>query len=243
VYKKQKKILISSYQQSCAWIFTGSKNEQKFKIANDFATWVLKDDKSKSDLLIVQKDKIKIEDAHQIHSFINLTAGQSKYKVIIIDNFHNITNSASNSLLKILEEPKQDLIIIIITNLYKILPTIRSRCFILNFPSVYNHTENIIENYKSILNSIILTIPFKTNLEHDLIAETLLLTFSRVIKFQHNIILNEIFVGEFEMLKQLKKDKIFWHCKYKQALNLIKDCIEYHLNFDYAFSILLNQSI
>ena len=52
-----------------------------------------------------------------------------KYKVYIIDEFHQITKDAFNALLKTLEEPpKHILFIFATTELHKVLPTILSRC-------------------------------------------------------------------------------------------------------------------
>ena len=48
---------------------------------------------------------------------------------VLIENFENMSRSASNSILKILEEPPLDTILILTTTkLLSILPTIRSRC-------------------------------------------------------------------------------------------------------------------
>ncbi|MCD6337568.1 MAG: DNA polymerase III subunit gamma/tau, partial [Candidatus Marinimicrobia bacterium] len=52
-----------------------------------------------------------------------------KYKVYIIDEFHQITKDAFNALLKTLEEPpKHILFIFATTELHKVLPIILSRC-------------------------------------------------------------------------------------------------------------------
>ena len=54
---------------------------------------------------------------------------QGKYKVYIVDEFHMMSPSASNALLKTLEEPPTHVIFIFATTEpHKILPTIISRC-------------------------------------------------------------------------------------------------------------------
>ncbi|MDD4477212.1 MAG: DNA polymerase III subunit gamma/tau [Candidatus Paceibacterota bacterium] len=54
---------------------------------------------------------------------------KSKYKVFIIDETHMLSTSASNALLKTLEEPPQYVIFILATTEpHKLLPTIISRC-------------------------------------------------------------------------------------------------------------------
>lgn len=54
---------------------------------------------------------------------------KSRYKVYIIDEVHMMTNNAFNALLKTLEEPPSYVVFILCTTeLYKVLPTIVSRC-------------------------------------------------------------------------------------------------------------------
>jgi len=55
-------------------------------------------------------------------------------KVYILDDAHNMTEEAQNCLLKTLEEPPSHTVIILVTaHVEKLLPTIRSRCRIVNF--------------------------------------------------------------------------------------------------------------
>ena len=54
---------------------------------------------------------------------------KGRYKVYIIDEVHMMSNSAFNALLKTLEEPPSYVVFILCTTeLYKVLPTIVSRC-------------------------------------------------------------------------------------------------------------------
>ncbi|MDY6786556.1 MAG: hypothetical protein SVK54_00345, partial [candidate division WOR-3 bacterium] len=58
----------------------------------------------------------------------------SDYKVIIVKNIERMRKEASNSFLKLLEEPPSDTVLILTTdNINYILPTIISRCQILKF--------------------------------------------------------------------------------------------------------------
>jgi DNA polymerase-3 subunit gamma/tau len=60
---------------------------------------------------------------------VNYAPNQARYKVYIIDEFHMLSTSASNALLKTLEEPPPHAIFILATTeAHKILPTIMSRC-------------------------------------------------------------------------------------------------------------------
>jgi len=68
-------------------------------------------------------------------------------KVYIINGAEKLNISSSNSLLKFLEEPEEEIIAILITNnIYQLLDTIISRCQILTLnPSKENNMGNILE--------------------------------------------------------------------------------------------------
>jgi len=77
---------------------------------------------------------IKIEDIRQLRKDISLKPYEGKTKVFIIDNAHNLTAEAANALLKILEEPPGDSLIILISAKSSLLfKTIISRCQTLKF--------------------------------------------------------------------------------------------------------------
>jgi len=73
----------------------------------------------------------------------------SDRKIFILSEANKMNESSSNSFLKVLEEPSDSTIFILLTkNKSQLLPTIRSRCQILNFYSptkkeIYNHLIKI----------------------------------------------------------------------------------------------------
>ncbi|MFC1846584.1 DNA polymerase III subunit gamma/tau [Chloroflexota bacterium] len=70
-----------------------------------------------------------VDDIRALKERVNYAPGQAKYKVYIIDEVHMLSNSASNALLKTLEEPPPNVIFILATTeAHKVLPTIMSRC-------------------------------------------------------------------------------------------------------------------
>ncbi|BAW80409.1 DNA polymerase III subunit delta' [Candidatus Nitrosoglobus terrae] len=72
---------------------------------------------------------ISVDHIRQIHHQLTLSAKKSRFKTAIIYPAEIMTLSAANSLLKVLEEPPGDSVIILITNICSQLPaTIRSRC-------------------------------------------------------------------------------------------------------------------
>ncbi|MBB43204.1 MAG: DNA polymerase III subunit delta' [Rhodospirillaceae bacterium] len=75
------------------------------------------------------RNSIAVEDVRLCGNFLRLTSAEAGWRVLIIDSVDELTISAANALLKILEEPPNDaLILIVCHNPYLILPTIKSRC-------------------------------------------------------------------------------------------------------------------
>ena len=72
---------------------------------------------------------IRIEQVREIESFLNLTPYEGANKVIIVDGAELMNTAAANALLKTLEEPPADSMLLLLTaNEDALLPTIRSRC-------------------------------------------------------------------------------------------------------------------
>lgn len=93
------------------------------KIENNFDISVIEPENN-----IIDKDKIlNIQNKFLTKSFNDL------YKIYFIKSAEKMNQSASNKLLKFLEEPNENIIGILFTsNINMILPTIRSRCEIFN---------------------------------------------------------------------------------------------------------------
>jgi DNA polymerase-3 subunit delta' len=70
----------------------------------------------------------------EIQKKMNLKQYNSPYKILLLDHAENLNEEAANSLLKFLEEPGGETLIILITaDIKAILPTIVSRCVVINF--------------------------------------------------------------------------------------------------------------
>jgi len=70
-----------------------------------------------------------VDDIRSLREKVNYAPNQARYKVYIVDEVHMLSTSASNALLKTLEEPPPHVIFILATTeVHKILPTILSRC-------------------------------------------------------------------------------------------------------------------
>jgi DNA polymerase-3 subunit delta' len=85
-------------------------------------------------LCVGRHEKIKVADVERILDFSTTTPFLSKYKIIILDNAHNITWEAANRLLKLLEEPPPNYAFFLVSeNPQAIIPTIISRCIKFEF--------------------------------------------------------------------------------------------------------------
>jgi len=95
---------------------------------------------------------IKINHIRQLQRSIALRPYEGKSKVFIIDDAHNLTAEASNALLKILEEPPRNSLIILISAKPNLLfKTIISRCRVLKFhPMGRAELERILRNNYSL---------------------------------------------------------------------------------------------
>ena len=70
-----------------------------------------------------------VDDIRALREKVNYAPHQAQYKVYIIDEVHMLSTSASNALLKTLEEPPPYVIFILATTeAHKVLATIASRC-------------------------------------------------------------------------------------------------------------------
>ena len=70
-----------------------------------------------------------VDDIRSLREKVNYAPNQARYKVYIIDEVHMLSNSASNALLKTLEEPPPYIVFILATTeAHKIPATILSRC-------------------------------------------------------------------------------------------------------------------
>lgn len=96
------------------------------------------------DLLYFPKDsKLGIEQARAIKKHFSLKPYQSKGIAVVMDDASNLTIEAQNALLKTLEEPPKDAILILAApSDAKFLPTILSRCEIIKLtPKSYDTLE------------------------------------------------------------------------------------------------------
>ncbi|MDE5598188.1 MAG: DNA polymerase III subunit delta, partial [Lachnospiraceae bacterium] len=157
---------ISMNKVSHAYIINGERSSGKEFIAKVFAT-ALQCEKdgvepcgechsckqagsdNHPDIIFVSHDKpntIGVEDIRaQINNDIAIKPYSSPRKVYIMNEGEKMTVQAQNALLKTLEEPPEYAVILILTaNVDSLLPTILSRCVVLNMKPV---PDNKVKKY------------------------------------------------------------------------------------------------
>jgi DNA polymerase-3 subunit delta' len=85
------------------------------------------------DMLVLEPEEgskaIKVDQVRELTETLGKTAQQGGYKVVVIEPAEAMNANAANALLKSLEEPApQTLIVLVSHNPSSVLPTIRSRC-------------------------------------------------------------------------------------------------------------------
>ncbi len=118
-----------------------------FDIASDSKTASLVASGGHPDLLTIQraidekkgikKSTIEVDAIRKVNPFMRLTASEGGWRIVVIDDADKMGRSSQNAILKILEEPpEKSLIILVCHNIGNIISTIRSRCRIINFPKL-----------------------------------------------------------------------------------------------------------
>ncbi|MCV6591218.1 MAG: DNA polymerase III subunit delta' [Marinobacterium sp.] len=85
------------------------------------------------DLYVLEPEErgkpVRVDQVRELTNFVYSTAQQGGYRLVIIGPAHDMNVAASNALLKTLEEPGQETILLLLTHrLGQVMPTIRSRC-------------------------------------------------------------------------------------------------------------------
>ena len=105
------------------------------KIIPDNKSFKLVQNKSNPNFILVdiqeEKKNIDISQIRNLILTLNKSSFNTKPRFVLIDNIELLNINAVNALLKILEEPNDNINFILINNDKRILPTLKSRC--LNF--------------------------------------------------------------------------------------------------------------
>ncbi len=117
---------------SHAYLFSGTRGTGKTSVARIFADAI---GVSKNDIYEIDAaSNTSVEDIRALNESVFTLPFESKYKVYILDEVHMLSKSASNALLKTLEEPPAHVVFILATTeTHKIPETVLSRCEVYTF--------------------------------------------------------------------------------------------------------------
>ena len=102
---------------------------ESIKVINKSHPNLLIVERSTSDQTKRTRQNIVLEDVKGLDDFLHMTPNEDGWRVIIIDAVDDMNINAANYILKLLEEPPQKVLFLIIAhNLGRVLPTIKSRC-------------------------------------------------------------------------------------------------------------------
>ncbi len=172
-------------------------------------------------LIDVLEDKRNI-DINQIRELIinlNKSSFNKKKRFVLIDNIELLNINSINALLKILEEPNENINFILINNNKRLLPTVKSRC--LNFKVFLTNdqtTKIIYQLLKDDMNNII-----NNELLDNYITPGKLF---KLIKLSEEYNLDLVNFDLKTTLKNIIRDKIYK--KDKSLIEIIYSFIELH---------------
>ena len=196
---------------------------KNFKIDNMNKSFSLVKNNSHPNFYLIDIDEgkknIEINQIRKMINFCNKSSFNNEDKIILIDNLEKLNTNSVNALLKIVEEPNDNIQFILINNSNKyILETLKSRCIKFNLFLNFNKT---IEVTNKIIN---INIYEKLNLE--------LINYynspGHYIQLINFSVINNINLKEFSLKFFLKY--LIENSFYKKDL-FISDCIYQYLEF------------
>ena len=124
-----------------------SYDANNFKINPDNKSFKLVLNKSNPNFISIDVDDDKKSiDINQIRNLIltlNKSSFNSKPRFVLIDNIELLNINSVNALLKIIEEPNENIYFMLINNNKKILPTLKSRCLNYKINLTFNQSFDI----------------------------------------------------------------------------------------------------
>ena len=196
-----------------AYLIVSSDNDYSLKYAKSFAKKLITSDYDTnictkidkniySELKIINpiSNVIKKEQLLDLQNDFKTKPIEGNKRVYIINECDKLNSSSANSILKFLEEPQDDIIAILLTNnISKVLPTIISRCQILNLSNLDSKSKDITE-----------------------------IIHKNYIKIYDNIEINDKeYINYFENLiyycESIEKDNLKFIIKYKDFFDILKN--------------------
>ena len=81
--------------------------------------------------------EIVVKDVRSVGEFLHMTPGEGGWRIVVVDSADDMNPSAANAILKVLEEPPRQALLLLVSHAPgRLLPTIRSRCCQLTLPAL-----------------------------------------------------------------------------------------------------------
>ena len=209
--------------------------------------------------LLNDKKNIDVSQIREMITYTNKSTFNDLPRFILIDNIETLNRNSINALLKIIEEPNENVFFILINNNEKlILPTLKSRCLIfkVNFTfiesmyvsnqllsnNLFNFINHDLINYYNTPGEIINLINFANDKNIDIKNCTLINLINLLIdngyykknKFVKHLLVNFIelfFLKEYKISKTKKALSFFYH----NFINKIYNAEKFNLDEESLF--------
>ena len=123
-------------------------NLENFSINKDNKSYKLLQNNSHPNFylidLLTEKKSIDVGQIREMINYTNKSTFNNMARFILIDNVENLNKNSVNALLKIIEEPNENIFFILINNSEKnILTTLKSRCLTFKISLTFNNSISI----------------------------------------------------------------------------------------------------
>jgi len=202
-----------------------------------------------------EKSNSQITKVREMINYTNKSSFNNQYKIILIDNIEYLNLNSINALLKIIEEPNDKVLFLLIhDNKKKIIDTLYSRCIKFNFflnkekkseiiNKLLNNNfySNLNNDFKNIYNSpgdiVLLNDFFKSNDIDETISidDFLKLLINKSLFKKNTYIKNNLsYFIELYFFKKIYSlnSKVKVHNLYKYFISKISNCNKYNLDID-----------
>ena len=205
--------------------------------------------------LLKEKKNIEIGQVREMMNYANKSSFNDKPRFVIINNVEELNTNSSNALLKIVEEPNENLYFILIYNNSKnILDTLKSRCLVFKLNLTFEQTisisskilnndvhkilNNELINYYStpgeIINFVNFANKYKINLKENSLKDLLILLIDGNYYTKDNFIKNYIFnliqIYFLKISREYKSKNI--NLFYNKFVQMNYYCKNYNLNLE-----------
>ena len=202
-----------------------------------------------------EKKNIQISKVREMINFTNKSSFNNNCKIILIDNIEYLNVNSVNALLKVIEEPNDNIFFFLIhNNETKILDTLKSRCIKFNLhldnekksqiiksitnSEFYNELNN---DFKNIYNSpgdiiLLYNVFTSNNIDLNISIDDLLKLIIEKKLYKKDLFIKERLSFFIELF--FNKNFLYFKSKnniynlYKYFLSKINDCNKYNLDFE-----------